>query len=108
MKLYTSFSLCIIWIIFKCASSQSDKMTSVTHAGSLLQNVLSSCYLHVSAKPLNQLLPVLQYCLRNETLSVLDKMHQSEILELSDGIQFVDNKMRNDFNRTFARYIVLL
>lgn len=66
---------------------------NVIHAVSLIGNVLEDCYLSASTAPFVQFLPSLQLCLQNGSLLALDKMQQSDILQLSDGIQFVDTKM---------------
>lgn len=66
---------------------------NIIHAFSLIRNVLEGCYLSASATPFVHFLPSLQSCLQNGSLLVLDQMQQSKVLQLSDGIQFVDNKM---------------
>lgn len=70
-----------------------DENANVSHAFSLIGSVLEGCYLSASAAPFVHFLPSLQSCLQNGSLLVLDQMQQSEVLQLSDGIQFVDNKM---------------
>lgn len=86
LKMFLPIFLCAI-IHCKALADSSN----VVQAISLIGNVLKSCYVSVSATPFNQFLPSLQHCLQNGSLMALDKMQQSKILELSDGIQFVDN-----------------
>lgn len=64
---------------------------TIVRAASLVQNVLSNCYSDISSVPFNQFLPSLQMCLQNGSLLALDEMQQSEIFELSDGVQLVDS-----------------
>lgn len=71
-----------------------EKNTNVIHAISLIGNALEGCYLSASTVPFFKFLASLQHCLQNKSLLVLDKMEESEVLQLSDGIQFVDNKIR--------------
>lgn len=80
-----------------------EQNNNVIHVVSLIGNVLKTCYSSVSTVPFIQFLPSLQHCLQNRSLLVLDKMQQSEILELSDGIQFVDNQMEINSSSNHTR-----
>lgn len=92
-----------LWVCIQCVKTLQTNPT-IVHAASLMKNALNDCYLHVSAVPFNQFLPSLQSCLRNGSLTVLDEMLQSEVFELSNGIQFVDNKMGNTVTSSYNGY----
>lgn len=92
-------------IFIQCVKTLQTNPT-IVNVASLMENALNNCYLHMSAVPFNQLFPSLQSCLRNGSLTVLDEMLQSEVFELSSGIQFVDNKMGNIVNSNNTRYLL--
>lgn len=87
------FWMCIFqWNLVYSYSQKLQTDRTVVHAASLLENVLEGCYSYISSASFNQFLPLLQNCLQNGSLLVLDKMHDSEAFELLSGIQFVDNR----------------